>query len=166
VVGKGQSSPFGTPLTEGRGKGAHLVVVLEVAEGVRLVLGVGELLGEGGEALELGELPLLGHERVLRATAMIGIHQVEEDSAVERLAVGADVLEDLVERRRVRALADGKAAARVGGRRSAERSTPTSCCREGGLVEKEGEGRGERREGGRERRKERGGGGGGGARLG
>ena len=55
---------------------ARLIVVLEVGECVRLILRVGQLLRELGEALELGELPLLLHERVL-AARVVKIHLVE-----------------------------------------------------------------------------------------
>lgn len=92
---------------------ARLVVVLDVRQAVRLVLRVRELLREFGEALELGELPLLLHERVL-AARVVEVHLVELNDAVERLRLGADVRENLFKLGRVRELSHGQAAATFG----------------------------------------------------
>lgn len=84
-------------------------MVFKVREGMSLVLGLGELLRECREGLELREGPSAAHQRVLPA-AVVKIGKVKQNGAVECLGVGRDVRKNLLERGRVRQLSDGETA--------------------------------------------------------
>jgi hypothetical protein len=85
-------------------------MILKVRERMRLVLRVGELLRELGEALKLGELPLLLQKRVTLLVVVVEIDVVKLNHRIESLGFSRNVREDCGKPWCVWELADREAA--------------------------------------------------------